>query len=99
MTLHTAQLSNRQLNKLTFDPQLTPGARNAVRVCLRIQPSERVTVITDEASLEIAAAIIHELESVGCGYQSWVLEDVAPRPLGDFPQPVAADLEKSQVSI
>jgi hypothetical protein len=33
-----AQLKNpshRQLNQLAFDPQLTPGARNAVRVCLR----------------------------------------------------------------
>src|SRR5262252_8866050 len=88
---------NRQLSNLPFDPQLTPGARNAVRVCLRIQPTERVTVITDEVSLEIAAAIVRELESVACTYQPWVLEDVAPRPLGDFPQPIADDLEKSQV--
>lgn len=99
MTLNTAELSNRPLNKLSFDPQLTPGARNAVGVCLRVQPAEKVTVITDEVSLEIAAAIVRELESVGCRYQSWVLEDVAPRPLVDFPQPIAADLETSQVSI
>jgi aminopeptidase len=33
----------------TFDPELTPGARNAVRVCLNIQPHERVTVIADRA--------------------------------------------------
>jgi aminopeptidase len=91
--------SNRQLNNLPFDPELTPGARNAVRVCLRVDPSEKVTVITDEASLEIAAAIVHELEAVGCPYRSWVLEDVAPRPLTDFPQAIAADLETSQVSI
>lgn len=97
--MKTAELSNRQLNKLAFDPQLTPGARNAVRVCLRIQPAEKVTVITDEVSLEIAAAILRELESVGCRYQSWVLEDVAPRPLTDLPQPIAEDLETSQVSI
>lgn len=97
--MKTAELSNRQLNKLAFDPQLTPGARNAVRVCLRIQPAEKVTVITDEVSLEIAAAIVRELESVGCRYQSWVLEDVAPRPLTDLPPPIAEDLETSQVSI
>ena len=65
--------STRQLNQLPFDPQLTPGARNAVRVCLRVQPSEKVTVITDEVSLEIAAAIVHELEEIGCPYQTWVL--------------------------
>jgi aminopeptidase len=98
-SLNTAEQSNRQLNQLTFDPELTPGARNAVRVCLRVQPSEKVTVITDEVTLEIAAAIVHELEVVGCRYQTWVLEDVATRPLTDLPLAIAEDLETSQVSI
>ena len=87
------------MNHLSFDPQLTPGARNAIRVCLRVLPTERVTVITDEASLEIAAAIVHELEAVGAPYHPWVLEDLATRPLKDLPQLIADDLEKSQVSI
>jgi aminopeptidase len=91
--------SNRQLNKMAFDPELAPGARNAVRVCLRVLPSEKATVITDEVSLEIAAAIVHELEDLGCQYQTWVLEDVATRPLTDLPLPIAEDLETSQVSI
>ena len=97
--LNTAEQSNRQLNKLAFDPQLTPGARNAVRVCLRVLPSEKVTVITDEVSLEIAAALVRELEEVGCRYQTWVLEDVATRPLTDLPLAIAEDLDTSQVSI
>jgi aminopeptidase len=91
--------SNRQLSTMPFDPQLTPGARNAVRVCLRVLPEEKVTVITDEPSLEIAAAIVHELEDLGCPYRSFVLEDVAARPLLDFPQVIADDLDSSQVSI
>ena len=91
--------SNRQLNQMAFDPELTQGARNAVRVCLRVLPSEKVTVITDEVSLEIAAALVHELEEVGCRYQTWVLEDIATRPLSDLPRAIAADLETSQVSI
>ena len=100
MTLmNTAEQSNRQLNQMAFDPQLTPGARNAVRVCLRVLPSERVTVITDEVSLEIAAAIVHELEELGCRYQTWVLEDVATRPLSYLPLSIVEDLESSQVSI
>jgi leucyl aminopeptidase (aminopeptidase T) len=64
-----------------------------------VLPSEKVTVITDEVSLEIAAAIVHELEDIGCQYQTWVLEDVATRPLTDLPLPIAEDLETSQVSI
>jgi aminopeptidase len=97
--IKTDTQSHRQLNKLSFDPQLTPGARNAVRVCLRVQPAEKVTVITDEVSLEIATSLVHELEAVGCSYQSWVLEDVAARPLTDLPQIIVDDLETSQVSI
>jgi aminopeptidase len=91
--------SPRQLNQISFDPQLTPGARNAIRVCLRVQPTERVTIITDEASFEIAAALARELDEVGAAYHSWVLEEVAIRPLKEIPQVIAEDLEKSQVSI
>src|SRR6202162_5144240 len=91
--------SNRQLNTLPFDPQLTPGARNAVSVCLRIQPSEKVTVITDEATREIAASLVHELEVLGASYKAWILEELAPRPLTDLPREIVDDLETSQVSI
>jgi aminopeptidase len=98
-SINTAERSDRQLNQMAFDPQLTPGARNAVRVCLRVQASEKVTVITDKVSLEIGAALVRELEEVGCRYQTWVLEDVAVRPLTDLPLPIAEDLESSQVSI
>ena len=97
--MKTAEQSNRQPNQMPFDPQLTPGARNAVRVCLRVLASEKVTVITDEVSLEIAAALVRELEEVGCRYQTWVLEDVATRPLTDLPLAIAEDLDTSQVSI
>jgi aminopeptidase len=88
-----------RLNQIPYDPEFTPGARNAVNVCLQVQPSERVCVITDEATLEIAAAIAHELEAMGAPYRSWVLEDVAERPLTGLPQSILDDLEKSQVSI
>jgi aminopeptidase len=91
--------ANRKFNTIPFDPELTPGARNAVRVCLRVQPGEKVTVITDEATKEIAASIVRELEAVEAPYHAWVLEDLAPRPLGDLPQEIVEDLETSQVSI
>ena len=89
----------RQLNKIPFDAEFTPGARNAVNVCLRIQPQEQVCVITDEATLEIAAAIVAELEKLGAPYHARVLEELAERPLKDMPSEVREDLETSQVSI
>ncbi len=91
--------ANRKFNTIPFDPELTPGARNAVEVCLRVQSGEKVTVITDEATKEIAASMVRELEAVGAPYHAWVLEDLAPRPLGDLPREIVEDLETSQVSI
>jgi len=91
--------AHRPLNTIPFDFELTPGARNAVQVCLRVEPSERVTVITDEASLEIAAALVRELEQVGSPYNAFVLEELAERPLTHLPQEILDDLEKTDVSI
>jgi len=90
---------HKQLNKIPFDPEFTPGAHNAVNVCLRIQTEERVCVITDEATLEIAAAVVSELEKLGAPYHAWILEELAERPLVNLPPEILADLENSQVSI
>src|SRR5881394_789972 len=82
-----------------IDPELAPGARNAVRICLRIQPTEKVTIITDLVSREIAASIAREVETVGSPFNAFVLEDLASRPLTGLPVEIADDLETSQVSI
>src|SRR5215471_4086896 len=78
---------------------LQPGARNAIRVCLNVQPSERVTVIGDRACHDIVDALVQELTAVGAPHRRFVLEDEAPRPLTALPPAIAADLEDSQVSI
>jgi aminopeptidase len=91
--------TNQQLSTLSFDPELTPGARNAVSVCLRIQSNEKVTLITDDATREIAASLVRELENLGAPYRAWVLEELAPRPLTDLPREILDDLQTSQVSI
>src|ERR1700755_723698 len=79
--------------------EFTPGARNAVTTCLRIQPNEKVTLITDERCLTIAASLASELDRVGCEWNAFVLETLAPRPLTAMPAPVLTDMETSQVSI
>ena len=83
----------------TFDPALTPGARNAIQVCLRLQAHERMTLITDRACSEIAAALRSEIEKTGADYSVFVLEDHGPRPHRDMPKEILDDLERSQVSI
>jgi len=87
------------LRALPFDAELAPGARNAVEQCLRIQPQEKVTLITDHACAQIGAALARELEAHELRYNAWILDDLAPRPLKDMPPEVLADLESSEVSI
>jgi aminopeptidase len=84
---------------MAVEPALVEGARNAVTVCLRVQPAEKVTLITDNASIAIAAALASELEAAGARYRTWILEEVAPRPLAAMPALVLDDLETSGVSI
>jgi len=84
---------------IPFDPEYSAGAFNAVNVCLRLQASEQVSVITDQATIEIAASIVREIEKVGASYRAWVLEELAERPLKDLPREILDDLETSQVSI
>ena len=83
----------------TIDAELTPGARNAIRVCLQLKPEERITIITDEATRDIAAALQAEVEEVGAEQAVFVLENYDSRPLRNMPQIILDDLAQSQVSI
>jgi leucyl aminopeptidase (aminopeptidase T) len=87
------------LNLVDFDPEYSIGARNAVRVCLNVQPSEKVTVIADNFTREIAASVVHEIEAIGAPYNAFILEEFAARPLTGLPSEILADLETSDVSI
>lgn len=91
---------NKELLRNTpFDPELSIGARNAVRTCLGIQPDEKTTLICDESSREIAASLVYELDQMGANYSAFLLEAMAPRPLVDMPQTILEDLETSTASI
>ena len=87
------------LRMVRFPEEFRAGARNAVTTCLRIQPSEKVTLITDEVTREIAASIAVELDAIGCRWNGFVLEELAKRPLKDMPAAVLNDMESSAVSI
>src|SRR5580693_2916071 len=87
------------LTKTSFDPELSPGAYNAVNSFHRTQPTEKVTLITDNECREIAASIAAELQKLGASFKAFVLEDLAPRPLTEFPGEIAEDMETSDVSI
>ena len=87
------------LRTVSFPKEFEEGARNAVTTCLRIQPDEKVTLITDESCIAIAASMAVELDRLGCTWNGFVLEEQAPRPLDGMPESVLEDMESSQVSI
>ncbi len=82
-----------------FDKDMSEGAFNAINVCLKLKPEERITVITDNESHEIASSLVHEIKKVGSPYNLLVMEDFSQRPLKNMPQPILDDLAKSNVSI
>lgn len=82
-----------------FPSEFAPGASSAVGTCLRVQPTEKVTLITDLATAPIAASLAAELDANGCQWEGFILEELAPRPLVNMPEPVLADMETSDVSI
>src|SRR3982750_5586 len=83
----------------TIDADLGPGARNAIRVCLQLKAEERITIITDEATRDIAAALQAEVEEIGAEHAVFILENYASRPLTAMPQIILDDVAQSQVSI
>jgi leucyl aminopeptidase (aminopeptidase T) len=78
---------------------LGPGARNAVRTCLKIVPQEHVAIVTDRETEPIAASLAGEIREVGAPFELHVVEDYGERPMFELPEPVREALERSDVSI
>lgn len=84
---------------IEIDEALVPGAYNAVNVCLHVKPDEKVTVITDQRTRDIASSICREATAIGATCRFFVLEDFGPRPHVDMPRAILDDLASSQVSV
>ncbi len=82
-----------------YAEDLIPGARNAVRTCLRIQPGERVALVTDLETEEIAASLADQVRQVGADPEVHVMENHGARPMLALPEPIRQALERADVSI
>jgi aminopeptidase len=82
-----------------FSPELAPGAHNAIEVCLAIQARERVALIADEASREVAASLAAALEDAGAPFESILIEQIARRPLAEAPPEILDALERADAGI
>jgi aminopeptidase len=75
------------------------GAKNAVEVCLGVQPGERVVVVADEMSRSVAASLECALEERGAKFTGLLLEDFGSRPMSGAPKAVLDALEKTDVGV
>lgn len=80
-------------------PDLMPGARNAVETCLAIQPGERVALIADLDSGEVAASLEQALADRGARTECVPIETVASRPMREAPAAVLAALDTADAGI
>ena len=80
-------------------PDLLPGAHNAVRTCLAIQPGERVALVADEASAAVAASLEAALLDGGAQVDGVLIERVAARPMTAAPPPVLDAIERADAGI
>lgn len=80
-------------------PDLLPGARTAVETCLAIRPGERVALIADEASREVAASLEQALAGAQADARCLLIESVSARPMPSTPAAVLAALEAADAGI
>jgi len=78
---------------------LAPGARNAIRICLKVTPEERAVIVTDRETLPVAGSLAAEVRAVGAPLETFVLEDYGDRPMLTLPPAIRDGLERAQVSI
>ncbi|MBW2276397.1 MAG: hypothetical protein JRF63_02830 [Deltaproteobacteria bacterium] len=75
------------------------GARNAMTSCLSATAEDVITMICDESTLTVAAALLEAAEEAGAKTQCFVLERHAPRPVEALPPEIVRALKKSTISI
>jgi leucyl aminopeptidase (aminopeptidase T) len=81
------------------NPELLPGACNAIETCLAVQPGERVMLIADAPSREVAASLAHALAARNARWTGYGIEDYAARPIAGAPREIIEGLEQADVGI
>jgi len=92
-------MSNTTGLQTTYAAELIPGARNAIRTCLRVRPQEHVVIVTDRETEEIAASLADQAREAGAGVETHAMEDYGSRPMLSLPPAIEAAIERADVSI
>ena len=76
-----------------------PGARNAIRTCLAVEPGEHVALIADQTTAPVAASLAAALAEARADFTALILEELRQRPMKTAPAPVLDLLEKADVGV
>jgi leucyl aminopeptidase (aminopeptidase T) len=79
--------------------RMMKGARNALTSCLAVGAEDTVTLVCDESTLTVAAALLQAADEVGANTNCFILERHVPRPAEKLPPEVVRSLRKSSISI
>lgn len=80
-------------------PELMPGAKNAIEVCLNVTSDQAVYILTDRATQEVGLALAEVARGRARGVVMQVLEDHVERPADWLPPIIMEQLEKCDVCI
>ena len=72
------------------------GAEVAVRICMAVQPGERVFILGDEGSSLISQALADAAGPIAASVESHTLESLGPRPITEIPVRLSETLDRFQ---
>jgi len=78
---------------------LKEGAKQAIDVCLNIRPEDRLIIVTDVQTMDVAAALMEQAKEHTKEISFFILEDFGDRPLKQLPGEIKEKLENATVSI
>ncbi len=76
--------------------EMRAGAEAAVRVCMGLQPGERVLILGDEGSSLISQALADAAGPIAAAVETNTLEALGTRPITAMPAALQAELERFQ---
>ncbi|MFW6014441.1 MAG: aminopeptidase [Nanoarchaeota archaeon] len=79
--------------------ELQRGAGEAIKKCLNLKEGEKIVIITDLETLEIATALMEEAKALTDKITFFIAEDFEKRPLKNVPQKILDSISDSNVGI
>ena len=82
-----------------YDQSLIPGAQQAIKVCLDVQPEQRVFILTDRKTLPVGASIYDVAKDVAKSCKLMIIEDHVERPAQKLPDIIMNELDSCEVCL